>query len=221
MKWYNICTRWTGLEEKHILSRAFVHPIIPNEWPIKIKNKKKTPELFIRINVPMLTILIPWFSRNFNATATFSSFCERNVGFLLCLGSRFWAKTSIRPTNFKPSERSVSRSVMWLLAHLRCSLAHLVNVFCCIRFHSASSANSRSTISVSCSACCSRLTALLWWWSCCCSFIFNVVVVCCTCLYITIYILFLFYKTGEEMNLSLSPLISYPFSSCCRYVYPL
>jgi hypothetical protein len=40
---------------------------------------------------------------------TFSSFCDLNVGFLLCLGMRFPDKTSIREINFSPSDNSVSK----------------------------------------------------------------------------------------------------------------
>lgn len=101
------------------------------------------------VYLPILTIRIPSSSRNLRATDTFSSFCDRKFGFLLCFGSLFWASTSMRQTRPRPSERSHSKSAMCLFTDFRCSFAHLVNVFCCILFHCASSANSRSIISSS------------------------------------------------------------------------
>lgn len=105
--------------------------------------------IMIEWNLPMFTMRIPSSWRNLRATATFSNFWDRKVGRLLCFGRCFCDRTSIKLTSLRPSERSHSRSPMCLLTHLRCSLAHLVKVFCCIRFHSASSANSRSTMSSS------------------------------------------------------------------------
>lgn len=102
---------------------------------------------WIIIYSPILTILIPSSSRNLRATDTFSSFWERNVGLWLCFGNRFCASTSIRLTSRRPSDRSHSKSPMCLFTAFNRSFAHLVNVFCCIRFHSASSAKSRSNIS--------------------------------------------------------------------------
>ncbi|KAI9575589.1 hypothetical protein GQX74_015241 [Glossina fuscipes] len=72
---------------------------------------------------PILTILMPSSSKNFNATETFSSFCERNVGRLLYLGMRFCDKTSIKAIKRRPSDRSVSRLLIERSIVLRCSFA--------------------------------------------------------------------------------------------------
>lgn len=108
---------------------------------------------YIKVDSPILTILIPSSSvKNLRATDTFSSFCERNVGRLVCFGSCLPERTSMSVINLSPSHRSVSRLPMCLLTVLRCSLAHLVKVFCWIRFHCASSASSRSVAAISSSS---------------------------------------------------------------------
>lgn len=97
----------------------------------------------------MLTSLMFSSSRNLSATDTFSSFCDRNVGRLLCLGNRLPLSTSMRAINRSPSPKSVSRLPMALPAVFRCSLAHRVNVFCWMSFQRASSAKSRSAAPMS------------------------------------------------------------------------
>jgi len=99
--------------------------------------------------IPILTSFMFSSSRNLSATDTFSSFCDRNVGRLLCLGSRLPLSTSIRAINRSPSPRSVSRLPMALPAVFKCSLAHRVNVFCWMSFQRASSAKSRSAAPMS------------------------------------------------------------------------
>lgn len=88
-------------------------------------------------------------SRNLSATDTFSSFCDRNVGRLLCLGNRLPLSTSMSAINRRPSPKSVSRLPMAFPAVFRCSFAHRVNVFCWMSFQRASSAKSRSAAPMS------------------------------------------------------------------------
>jgi hypothetical protein len=114
--------------------------------------------LFSNKNIysPIFMILIPSFSRNFIATETFSNFCERNVGRLLCLLIFFCDNTSMRAIRRKPSDKSVSKLPIFLSTIFRCSFAHLVKVFCWIFFQTASSAKSRSASISSSSSPCSR-----------------------------------------------------------------
>lgn len=79
----------------------------------------------IKNNSPILTILIPSSSRNLSATETFSNFWLRNVGRLLCLGKRFWDKTSIKAMSRSPSHKSDSKLATLRSIVFRCSLAHL------------------------------------------------------------------------------------------------
>ena len=103
-----------------------------------------------QMDSPILTMRMPSsHSRNLRATETFSSFWERKVGFLLCLGNFLPDRTSIKAINFSPSDRSVSKLAMYLSTVLRCSLAQRVKVFCWMRFHWASSARSRSVATIS------------------------------------------------------------------------
>lgn len=97
----------------------------------------------------MLTIFICSSSKNFKATDTFSNFWDLKVGLLLCFDSFFPERTSISVMSLNPSDRSVSRFPMFLFTVFKCSLAHLVNVFCWILFHCASSARSRSAADIS------------------------------------------------------------------------
>lgn len=109
---------------------------------------------------PILTILIPSSSKNFNATDTFSNFCDLNTGFWLCFGSFFCASTSIKLISRRPSDKSHSKSSICLFTVFSFSFAHLVNVFCCVRFHWASSSKSCSYMSSSSSSAFSHLTDL-------------------------------------------------------------
>ena len=78
----------------------------------------------------ILLFICSTFSRKFNATETFSSFCERNCGFLLYFGSFLCDNTSINDIKFNPSLKSYCKSSIRLLTSFKCSFAHLVNVFC-------------------------------------------------------------------------------------------
>lgn len=104
-------------------------------------------------DLPIETSLICSLSRNSSATETFSSFIWRKLGLTWCfLYIFFWLRTSRREMSFCPSLKSLCRSVMVLLTHLRCSLHHLVKVFCWIFFHGASSAKSFSVAGISSSS---------------------------------------------------------------------
>lgn len=114
--WTIPCGHWNG--------------IMQNKGPIKIvysiSYTRKSPDFTyqIRPNISfnlqstisvesMLTRVTPSRSKNSKAMDTFSNFWDLNVGFLLCLGIRFPDNTSIRVINFKPSDNSVSRSLIW------------------------------------------------------------------------------------------------------------
>lgn len=87
---------------------------------------------------PIFTSRMFSLSINLSAMEIFSIFCGLNEGFLLNLAIFLCERTCRRPMSFNPSRRSVSKLYMYLFTHFRCSLHHLVNVFCWIFFHSAS-----------------------------------------------------------------------------------
>ena len=150
----------------------------------KKQNKKTRTQNRMKWDLPILTMRMPSScSKNFRATETFSSFCERKVGFLVCLGNFFPDKTSTSAINLSPSDKSVSKLPMNLSTVFKCSLAHRVNVFCWMRFHWASSARSRSVATMTWSSsallccwlpvpsCCWSCCCCCWWWCCCCNWL--------------------------------------------------